>query len=209
MWLYQGYFKKKTVLVLHIKICFVKIGVVLIDILVSQKCLKWQWFIIGWWILVAWFAKETECCPLIFEYSMQTTWWKSDEFQCVLEPVLYCHPIFQIKKYICTFYIDMHSLKYFQSIYHSCCKVRTWFVNCKTKWLPWMLTNPINRGVVAQWLLHALKAGFVHQAERWRVQFPPAAVTIRLHPWLCHGTATELPIWGERSIKRRLRGQGQ
>ena len=53
------------------------------------------------------------------------------------------------------------------------------------------------------------RQGFVHQAERWRVQFPPAAVTIRLHPWLCGGTATELPIWGERSVKRQLRGQGQ
>ena len=38
---------------------------------------------------------------------------------------------------------------------------------------------------------------------------PPVAVIIRLHPWLCRGAATELPIWGERSIKRWLRGQGQ
>ena len=127
---------KKTVLVLHIKICFVNIGVALIDILVSQKCLKWQWFIIGWWILVASFEKENECSPLIFEYSIQTTWWKSDEFQYILQPVSCSHPIFQIKKYTYTFYIGIHSLKYFQSIYHSCCKVRTRFVNSKTMWLP-------------------------------------------------------------------------
>ena len=124
-------FQKKTVCVLHIKFCFVKIGVVLIDMLVSQKCLKWQWFIIDWWILVAWFAK---CSPLIFEYS-RTTWWKSDEFQYILQPVSYSHPIYQIKKYICTFYIGLHSLKYFQSIRHCCCIVRTWFVNCKNRWL--------------------------------------------------------------------------
>ena len=131
-WLFQ----KKTVLVLHIKICFVKIGVVLIDILVSQKCLKWQWFIIGWWIIVAWYEKENECSPLIFEGSMQATWWKSNEFRYILRPVSCSHPIFQIKKYICTFYTGIHSLKYFQSIYHSCCKVRTRFVNCKIMWLP-------------------------------------------------------------------------
>ena len=46
------------------------------------------------------------------------------------------HPTFQIKKYICTFYIGIHSLKYFRSIYHSCCKVRIQFVNCKTRCLP-------------------------------------------------------------------------
>ena len=33
-------FSKNTVLVLHVKICFVNIGVVLVDILVSQKCFK-------------------------------------------------------------------------------------------------------------------------------------------------------------------------
>jgi hypothetical protein len=38
---------------------------------------------------------------------------------------------------------------------------------------------------------------------------PPAAVTVRLHSWLCHGKTTELPIWGERSEKGWLRGQGQ
>ena len=130
-WLLQ----KKTVLVQCIKICFVKIGVVLLNILVSQKCLKLQQFIIGWW-LVAWFGSENECSPLIFEYSMQTTWWKSDEFQYILQPVSCSHPIFQIKEYICTFYIGIHSLKYFRSIYHSCCKVRIQFVNCKTRCLP-------------------------------------------------------------------------
>ena len=75
-------------------------------------------------MLVAWFEKENECYPLIFEYAMQTTWWKSDEFQYILQPVSYPHPIFQIKKYIYTFYIGIPSLKYFQSIYHSCCKLQ-------------------------------------------------------------------------------------
>jgi hypothetical protein len=30
---------------------------------------------------------------------------------------------------------------------------------------------------------------------------PPAAVTVRLHSWLCRGKTTELPTWGERSEK--------
>ena len=52
---------------------------------------------------------------------------------------------FKLKKNICTFYIDIHSLKYFQSIYHSCCKVRTRFVTCKLgDCRVWTLTNPIN-----------------------------------------------------------------
>ena len=52
---------------------------------------------------------------------------------------------FKLKKKICTFYIDIHSLKYFQSIYHSCCKVRTRFVTCKLgDCRVWTLTNPIN-----------------------------------------------------------------
>ena len=88
--------------------------------------------------------KKNECSPLIFEYPMATSW-KSDEFPYILQPVSCSHPIFQIKKNICTFYMDIHSLKYFQSIYRSCCKVRTWFVTCKLgDCRVWMLTNPIN-----------------------------------------------------------------
>ena len=88
--------------------------------------------------------KKNECSPLIFEYPMATCW-KSDEFLYILQPVSCSHPIFQNKKYICTFYIDIHSLKYFQSIYHSCCKVRTQFVTCKLgDCRVWTLTNPIN-----------------------------------------------------------------
>ena len=75
--------------------------------------------------------KKNECSPLIFEYPMQATCWRSDEFRYILQPVSCSPPIFQIKKHICTFYIDIHSLKYFQSIYRSCCKVRMWFVTCK------------------------------------------------------------------------------
>ena len=63
--------------------------------------------------------------------------------------------------------------------------------------------------MVAQWLLHALKGRVC--APSWEVEgsIPPVAVIIRLHPWLCRGTATELPIWGKRSVKRQFRGQGQ
>ena len=76
---------------------------------------------------------------------MQATCWKSDEFRYILQPASCSHPIFQIKKKICTFYIDIHSLKYFQSIYRSCCKVRTRFVTCKLgDCRVWTLTNPIN-----------------------------------------------------------------
>ena len=76
---------------------------------------------------------------------MQATCWKSDEFRYILQPVSCSHPIFQIKKHICTFHTNIHSLKYFQSIYHSCCKVRTLFVTCKLgDCHVWMLTNPIN-----------------------------------------------------------------
>ena len=76
---------------------------------------------------------------------MQATCWKSDEFRYILQPASCSYPIFQIKKHICTFYIDIHSLKYFQSIYHSCCKVRTQFVTCKLgDCRVWTLTNPIN-----------------------------------------------------------------
>ena len=76
---------------------------------------------------------------------MQATCWKSDEFQYILQPVSCSYPIFQIKKHICTFYIDIHSLKYFQSIYRSCCKVRMQFVTCKLgDCRVWTLTNPIN-----------------------------------------------------------------
>ena len=47
--------------------------------------------------------------------------------------------------YFCTFYMDIHSLKYFQSIYRSCCKVRTRFVTCKLgDCRVWTLSNPIN-----------------------------------------------------------------
>ena len=67
----------------------------------------------------------------------------------------------------------------------------------------------LGRGMVAQWLLCALKGRVC--AQSWEVEgsILPVAVTIRLHPWLCCGTAIELPIWGERSVKRRLMGQGQ
>ena len=89
--------------------------------------------------------KKNECFPPIFEYSRQATCWKSDEFRYILQPVSCSHPIFQIEKHICTFYIDIHSLKYFQSIYRSCCKVRTQFVTCKLgDCRVWTLTNPIN-----------------------------------------------------------------
>ena len=64
-------------------------------------------------------------------------------------------------------------------------------------------------GVVAQWLLHVLKGRVCVPSQEAEGSIPPTAVTIRLHPWLCCGTATELPIWGKRSIKRQLRGQGQ
>ena len=89
--------------------------------------------------------KKNECSPLIFEYPMQATCWKSDEFRYILQPVSCSHPIVQIKNHICTFYIDIHSLKYFQSIYRSCCKVRPRFVSCKLgDCRVWTLTNPIN-----------------------------------------------------------------
>ena len=46
--LYSGRYE----LVLPVKICFVKIGVVLSDILTSQKCIKWGWRIIRGWMTV-------------------------------------------------------------------------------------------------------------------------------------------------------------
>ena len=64
-------------------------------------------------------------------------------------------------------------------------------------------------GVVAQWLLCALKGRGCAPSREVEGSIPPVSVTIRLHPWLCCGTATELPIWGKRPIKRQLRGQGQ
>ena len=38
--------------VLPVKIYFVKIGAVLSDILASQKCIKWGWYIIRGWMTV-------------------------------------------------------------------------------------------------------------------------------------------------------------
>ena len=88
--------------------------------------------------------KKNECSPLIFDYPMATCW-KVMNFgiYCSLYHVLIL--FFKLKKYICTFYIDIHSLKYFQGIYRSCCKVRTQFVTCKLgDCRVWTLTNPIN-----------------------------------------------------------------
>ena len=48
--LYSGRYE----LVLPIKIYLVKIGVVLSDILTSQKCIKWGWCIIKGWMTVQW-----------------------------------------------------------------------------------------------------------------------------------------------------------
>ena len=46
--LYSGRYE----VVLPITICFIKIGVVLSDILTSQKCIKWGWCIIKGWMTV-------------------------------------------------------------------------------------------------------------------------------------------------------------
>ena len=47
-------------LVLPVKICFVRIGAVLSDILTSQKCIKWGWCIIRGWMTVV--AKLDSSC---------------------------------------------------------------------------------------------------------------------------------------------------
>ena len=78
MTVFNYFRKKKSIPVLHVIFCFVKIGVVLIDILLSQKCLKWQWFIIGWWILVAWSGKWMLPINIWISYgNMLKKWWIS------------------------------------------------------------------------------------------------------------------------------------
>ena len=41
--------------------------------------------------------KDKWCSPLRFEYPIQTTWWKSDEFWYILQPVSHSHPILKLK----------------------------------------------------------------------------------------------------------------
>ena len=68
--------------------------------------------------------KKNDSSPLRVEYSMQQTCWERVDFgiYCRLCRVLF--RLFQIKKYIHTCYICIHSLKYFQSISPTRCKVR-------------------------------------------------------------------------------------
>ena len=46
--LYSGRYE----LALPVTICFVKIGLVLSDVLASQKCIKWGWCVIRGWMTV-------------------------------------------------------------------------------------------------------------------------------------------------------------
>ena len=81
-------------------------------------------YVISWWILVAWSAKKWMLPINIWIFyadNMLKKWWIS--------------VYIEIERYICTFYIGIQSLKYFQHIYYSYCKVRTQFVTCKTRWL--------------------------------------------------------------------------
>ena len=48
----QSLYSGRYELVLPIEICFVKICVVLSDILTNQKCIKWGWCIIKGWMTV-------------------------------------------------------------------------------------------------------------------------------------------------------------
>ena len=69
--------------------------------------------------------QKNDSSQLRLEYSMQPTCWESDGFCYILQPVLCFHLIFLDKNiYIHTCYIGVHSLKYFQSVNHTHCKVR-------------------------------------------------------------------------------------
>ena len=48
----QSLYTGRYELLLPVKICFVKIGVVLSDISTSQKCINWGWCIIKGWMTV-------------------------------------------------------------------------------------------------------------------------------------------------------------
>ena len=54
----QIWYSGRYELVLPVKIRFVKIGVVLSDILTSQKCIKWGWCIIRGWMTVHFFLLQ-------------------------------------------------------------------------------------------------------------------------------------------------------
>ena len=75
-----------------------------------------------WWILVAWPAKKWMLPINIWIFyadNMLRKWWI----------LVYIAACIMFSSYFLT--LDIHSLKYFQSIYHSCCKVRAQFVTCK------------------------------------------------------------------------------
>ena len=75
--LYSGRYE----LVLPVKFCFVKICVVLSDILSSQKCIKWGWCIIKGWMTVpyarTWSSHSARIiivpCAFLAEFSLPTT----------------------------------------------------------------------------------------------------------------------------------------
>ena len=67
--LYSG----KYELVLPIQICFIKIGIVLSDILTSQKCIKWGWCIIRGWMTVVSLCLAYICSLKIANNSYRST----------------------------------------------------------------------------------------------------------------------------------------
>ena len=71
--------------------------------------------------------KKNENSPFGLEYFMWTTWWESAEFgiYCSLCVTIW---FLQIKKYKHTWYMNIHTLKYLQSVDCICCKVRDWFL---------------------------------------------------------------------------------